>query len=356
MYENLTYEIILQRMLNRVPNNIDKREGSVIYDALAPAAVELKLLYIELDNMINESFADTATREFLIRRCTERAIVPYPATYAILQGEFTPNIIDVTEQRFRMPNSAITYIVKEIISDGIYKVECEFLGSEGNQYLGRIIPIGFIEGLQTAELTNILIPARNEEETELLRRRYFNSFDSQAFGGNKKDYQEKMNSINGVGQNATKVTPVWAGGGTVKLTFLDAQYNPATSVLIDAVQEMIDPKPQGQGLGLAPIGHTVTIDTAKIIVVDIETNIIFESGASWVSLQSQIINLLQDYMLELRMLWANEDYTVVRTSQIDTKILSVLGIIDVQNTKLNGIASNLTLEKYEIPVFGNIMI
>ena len=33
MYENQTYEAILRRMLERVPEQIDKREGSIIYDA-----------------------------------------------------------------------------------------------------------------------------------------------------------------------------------------------------------------------------------------------------------------------------------------------------------------------------------
>lgn len=41
MYENITYEVILNRMLDRVPDYMDKREGSVIYDAMAPAAVEM---------------------------------------------------------------------------------------------------------------------------------------------------------------------------------------------------------------------------------------------------------------------------------------------------------------------------
>ena len=40
-YSGETYEQILQRMLARVPGDIDKREGSIIYDALAPAAVEI---------------------------------------------------------------------------------------------------------------------------------------------------------------------------------------------------------------------------------------------------------------------------------------------------------------------------
>ena len=48
MYEALTFEAILERMLGRVDDSFDKREGSVIYDALAPAAVELQLSLIHI--------------------------------------------------------------------------------------------------------------------------------------------------------------------------------------------------------------------------------------------------------------------------------------------------------------------
>ena len=65
-YEDITYDVILQRMLDRVPDNMDKREGSIIYDALAPAAVELQLMYIELDTILTETFADTAQRDYLV--------------------------------------------------------------------------------------------------------------------------------------------------------------------------------------------------------------------------------------------------------------------------------------------------
>ena len=76
MYEAITYEDILQRMLDRVPNTMDKREGSIIYDALAPAAAELQLMYIELDVILTETFADSASREYLILRSAERGIHP----------------------------------------------------------------------------------------------------------------------------------------------------------------------------------------------------------------------------------------------------------------------------------------
>ena len=102
MYENVTYESILKRMLDRVSNKIDKREGSIIFDTHSPTAIELQILYMELDTILREGYGDTASREYLIRRCKERGITPYEATNAILKGEFTPTTIDVIGQRFNI--------------------------------------------------------------------------------------------------------------------------------------------------------------------------------------------------------------------------------------------------------------
>jgi len=355
MFEDLTYEIIMQRMLDRIPMNVDKREGSIIWDALAPAAVELMQIYIELNNIMNESFADTASREFLIRRAAERGIAPYPATNAILRGEFTPATINMTGRRFNMPNTDnISYIVREMISEGVYQVECETAGIVGNQHLGTILPIDYINGLQTAELTAVLIPAKDEQDTESLRQEYFDSFSGKAYGGNVKDYLDKTNSLNGVG--ATKVTPIWDGGGTVKLTILDAQYNPASELLINNVQEAIDPTQDGTGLGIAPIGHVVTVDTATEISVNITASLVFDSGYSWNSVQGQAVQLIQSYLLEQRKAWANQTTLIVRLTQIETRLLSIDGVIDISGTKINGVADNLTLTGYEIPVFGGINV
>lgn len=98
MYENITYEVILERMLDRVIEkfpDIDTGEGSVIYNALAPAAIELQNMYISLDVILNESFADTQSRDYLIKRCAERGVGVKSATYAIRKGEFTPISLDI---------------------------------------------------------------------------------------------------------------------------------------------------------------------------------------------------------------------------------------------------------------------
>ena len=67
MYD-VTFNEILERMLSRVPNSFDKREGSIIYDALAPAALELQRVYIELNSILSDAYGDTASREYLILR------------------------------------------------------------------------------------------------------------------------------------------------------------------------------------------------------------------------------------------------------------------------------------------------
>lgn len=102
MYEDTTYEAILQRMLARVPDRFDKREGSVIWDTHSPTAIELQILYIELDSVLREAYGDTASREFLILRCRERGIHPREATKAVLKGVFVPGSIDVAGQRFNI--------------------------------------------------------------------------------------------------------------------------------------------------------------------------------------------------------------------------------------------------------------
>lgn len=85
MYEDQTYENILDRSLARVASDVDKREGSVIMNAIAPVSAEHADVYIQLGNIVNNGYADTAVREFLILRCKERGIIPYEATKAALR-------------------------------------------------------------------------------------------------------------------------------------------------------------------------------------------------------------------------------------------------------------------------------
>lgn len=352
MYEAVTYDIILQRMIAKVLEqnpNIDTREGSIIFDALAPAAIELQNMYIELDVILDETFADTASREMLIKRAAERGIIPEPATKALLKGEF--NIDIPIGSRYSLEN--LNYIAIEKIEVGIYKLQCESFGIIGNQNFGTVIPIDYIEGLETAKLTELLIPGEDEEETEHLRGRYFGSLDSEAFGGNVTDYKEKTNAISGVG--GIKVYPVWNGGGTVKLVIINSAFEKPSSTLIGTVQTAIDPiQNQGKGVGIAPIGHVVTVAGVANTTVNIATTITYQEGWTWEDVKPHAEKAVDDYFKELASTWANNEALIVRISQIEIRLLNVSGIVDIAATTINGLEQNLALGADNIPVRGSL--
>lgn len=352
MYEDITFDSLMERMLARVPSTMDKREGSVIWDAIAPVAVELTNYYIALQTVLNETFPDTASLYYLIKRAAERGIEQTKASAAVLQGEFTPVNLEVPIGS-RFSCNTLNYVVTEKISSGVYKMTCETVGTEGNEHFGTLIPIEYIAGLESANLTGLLIPAEDDEDVESLRERYFESMTSQAYGGNIADYKEKTMSIQGVG--GVKVTPVWNGGGTVKLTIINSEYQVPSTVLIDLVQTTIDPVTNsGEGLGLAPIGHSVTVVGVRQRTVEITTNITYQEGWDWESSKSYILNAIDQYFCELSEKWDESDNLTVRISQLESRILDCAGVLDIADTTLNGSASNLSLTADEIPVRGTV--
>ena len=253
--------------------------------------------------------------------------------------------------RFSCDN--LNYYVKEKIQDGVYKLVCESAGTEGNRHLGTLIPIDYIAGLETATLTEVLVSAKDDEDVETLRQRYFDSLTSQAYGGNIADYKEKTMSIENVG--GVKVTPVWKGGGTVKLTILSDNYTSPSEELIAKVQNEIDPVGHsGEGVGLAPIGHVVTVVGVKTKTVNIVTNITYQTGWDWNSAKSYIQNAIDQYFKGLGQEWDESENLIVRISQLDSKILACEGVLDVFGTTLNGSSSNLSLDADEIPVRGTV--
>lgn len=349
MYEGVTYEIVLKRMLDRVPADMDKREGSIIYDALAPAAVEMTGMYVELDAVLDEMFADTASREYLIKRAAERGITPKAATYAVLKGEFSQDI--PIGSRFSL--ETLNYRAVERIAQGEYKMQCETVGTAGNSLFGKLIPIEYIRGLARAELTELLIPGENEEDTERFRSRYFDSLDSQAFGGNIADYREKVTAIAGIG--GVKVYPAWDGGGTVKLVIINSEYAVPSAELVQSVKDVIDPEPnQGKGYGLAPIGHVVTVEAAETAPISITTTITYQVDYSFERCKEDIFKAIDDYLHELNQTWQDSDQSIVRVSRIEGRLLDLEGIMDAYDTVINGQSGNYAAPSNAIAVRGDV--
>lgn len=345
--DEMTFDYIMNRMLESVPDTVDKREGSIIYDALAPAAAELVKCYMELDVVMDETFVDTASLQYLMLRCKERGVAIQGETAAVIEGVFTPSSVELTAG-LRFNCDEVNYTITEKISAGHYKLEAETLGTVGNKYTGLLLPIQTVNGLETAQIAAVLIPAEDGDTTDTLREKYYASIDGEAFGGNVADYKEKVNAITGVG--GVKVYPVWNGGGTVKLTVIASDFTAPSTELISKVQTAIDPEQNhGEGMGLAPIGHTVTVTGAKYADLTITANVTFAAGWNWENGKSQIVNAANAYLDELCKAWADSETTVVRISQIETHLLTADCIVDIDGTTVNGSTKNIELAADEIP-------
>ena len=401
MYEAQTYESILARMLQKaltVNSNLDTREGSLVWLGNAPAAVELQNLYIQMDNILRETFADTASREYLTLRAMERGLVPYSSTPTILEMTVTP--VDLfLSMNTRFSIGDLNYYVSANRGNGKYEITCETAGEIGNNYTGTVIPIEYVDGLETCTVTSILVPGEDEEDTETFRQRYFNSLNAQAFGGNRIDYIEKVNAIPGVG--GVKVYRAWNSdlkpanmtpptgtdtwinglsdvpeavktwldtvyaaaknnmftvGGTVKLVIINSTFTVPSETLVGQVQTTVDPlQNAGEGVGIAPIGHVVRVEGVNEETVDLSFSLYYQRGWTWDDVSGYVTEVIEVYFKELAESWADQNEPlVVRISQIESRLLDINGILDIANTKINEEAANYTLELDHIPVLGSI--
>ena len=239
-----------------------------------------------------------------VERAAERGVIAKSATCAIRKGTFTPSTLEI-EVGARFSHNLLNYVVVEKVSDGVYKLQCETKGTVGNDETGLLIPIDYIEDLETATLSDVLVPGEDDEDVESLRTRYFATSSFQAYGGNVADYKAKTKAISGIG--GVKVYPIWNGGGTVKLVVISSSYDVPSGTLVDEVQTTIDPVTNhGEGLGLAPIGHTVTVEGVVATTVDVSMNVTLDTLYLWEDVVGDVQDNIDEYFEELAEGWENE--------------------------------------------------
>ena len=350
MYEDKTYEALLREKLAQVSSRLDKREGSIIFDAMAPNAMESAMLYSALNTVLNESFADTASRPYLIKRCAERGITPKPATAGRGIGIFNMDV----PQGARFSIDKYNWAVTEKIEDGRFYMTCETAGSAPCAVLGRLFPIEYIDGLTEAELVSIDIYGEDEESTEDLRERYLKSFNNQMYGFNRAQYVAVTKALPGVG--GCKPIRAWNGPGTVKLVITNDKHGAPEKKLIDAVQEAMDPDANGEGTGIAPIDHTVTVDGAEGVKIHIQTRMDFAENWDLDRCATYIEEALDAYYEALNAVWDENENLVIRVSEIESRLLALEGIIDVSDTQLNGQSENIILNEYEVAERGDFAL
>ncbi len=342
-------------MLAQVPDDIDKREGSVIYDALAPTAYALAAQNYMLSYFTSLLFADTSTGEWLDKVVGNFGLTREAATYSTRQINCTNSAGAAFSAPVgtRFAINELTFKITEQITTGQYKAVCEQIGTQGNSYSGAVLPIDNIAGLGAAVLVaDPLIVARDIETDEALRQRFYLYVRQTPFGGNKADYREKTLAIDGVGACVVFGAADGMGAGKVGLMIGDEEGNRASETLVEEVQALYGTA----GNGLAPIGHTVMVATCVDLVVNVAATLILKSGSSMAIVQPLVKVAINNYLENISF-----DAGVVFYAKLVAEILGAHeAILDVSSVTINGSAANIvlskTFENYQVPVVGTITV
>lgn len=329
------YEELLQAMLDKVPSNVDKREGSIIYDAIAPCAYFLAQQNFQLGNFIDLIFADTAVGEYLDRAASVFNVTRKAATAAVRKMVTSAPVAIGT----RWGIGDLVYTVAGWREGDEYEAICETAGDIGNQYSGSLQPISNITGV-TAELQGIITAGTDEETDESLRERLYIKVRLPATSGNANHYKQWALSVPGVG--AAKVFPLNDGPGTVTVFVVgtDGKINPA---LLRPVAEYIET--------VRPIGATVTVASPEACRINVAANVMLDGSRTMAAVEADFRDALDAFL-------KGTVFTTYRISyaKLGSLLLDIPGVADFDNLLLNSATGNVTVGEKQVPAIGTVTL
>lgn len=354
MYEDRTFDFLMNRMTEQIEANypqIDTREGSMIWDALSPTALELAIAYTELDNIRNETFIATASRDGKLKRCLEQGIDIdiFDATPGVFKGEFNVPVEIGSRWNLGLYNyKVIEYIDVNSNSRYEYQMRCETAGSEPNVYLGQLTPIDDPpQNLTYAQLTEILIYGEDEASAEEIEDYYVTYISRTASDGNVAQYELWCREYPGIGK--FKIFPLWDGPNTVKVSILDTENDVASPTLVEEFQDYLDPGSTGMGDGVAPIGAIVTVVTATEVTINLEFDVYIADGYKQEEVRQTIEDAIAEYFVGLAY-----ETTIVPYFGVASAIMNCAGVVNMQDLTMNGGTEDITIGEEELPVAGTI--
>lgn len=353
MWEDMTYENILDDMLSRVTSDVDKREGSIIYDALAPCAFQLAQNYFLLNNYIDLVNGDTAVGEYLDRVVADYGLTRKPATRTIRQIETSGTVAIGTRWGLNIGNEVdvyndigemvktknLPYEITESLGNNVYSAICEYAGEAGNTYTGQLENIDNVSGI-TATLTGIITSGQDKESDGNLRARLYAYLQRPSTSGNAFNYREWALLVPGVGD--AKVFPLWDGNGTVKVMVVDSNME---------IDESLEPLVATYIETVRPIGATVTVDSPVGNAIDVSAKIILDGSITYDNVVSRFTTDVANYLKELVF----ETYSV-SYAKVGSILLSTPGVADYSDLMVNGGTGNITIDDTEMPVLGAITL
>lgn len=330
----MEYEKILERCLEKVPDDLDKREGSFMYTALAPLCFEIANMYCEMQNMLDLSYIETAYGEFLdkvskVFGLTRNEQIKNQKIAKIVTDD------DIISQKFNYDE--YIFIVLEKLNSDEYIIEANDYSTEYNDVFGELKSIMNLTTINSAEILSNYVLASNTEEDEHFRSRVIDRIYSKPFGGNISDYQEKILEVSGV-SFANVFTAYELDAGHVHIIIAGENKEAIDADICNNCEILFNG--DENNIGIAPIGHNVTISSCTKKEIEISIDVLLSSTANETKILSDIKENISLYINDIDF-----SESVISIMKIATIVLLDTDAIDTSNILINGSPYNLELSK-----------
>ena len=352
-------DAIHARMMENLPADIDKTAGGFAHDFTRPAALEKAELLVALNDAMQVFFPEWSYGGYLDMLASSSGLARKASTAAtgVLTVTGVEGTIFPVGFRFCTPSTAIAAnvefeTVEAVTIDGSgsaeVKIACIETGTVGNVPANCITlmssPIGGVASITNEAATS----GGTETETDdALRARIIEKDGNgeSSFVGCDADYMRWAKEIDGVG--SAVVVPEWkgVGTGTVKIIIMDANGQPTTDTLTQAVYNHII-SPDKRDERLAPIGAILTVTTCSAVYINVSGEVLLEDGATIEAVKTAFEERLKAYFEEAKKEGA------VRYTRVGSVLSETSGVLDYKSFTLNGGTSNVTIAVDDYPVVG----
>lgn len=355
--EGYDTEELLERMLERLPSDIDVSEGSHPYNLIAPTAYEISYLmeYVlpEAIKLIFPQFCEDYA-DIMEYHAANRGITRKEAQYATgtleITGEpgtditmgtvfSTVSVNDEASVEFETTEDAV------IGNSGIVMVPIKAVlpGVAGNVSAGTILimdeSIDNVSSVTNPEATSGGV---EEESIEDLQQRIMehDALRDESYGGSTADYKRWALSVSGTG-SAVVISPT-DDTSPIQIIITDSAGNPATEELCTEVYNYIM-RPDNEDERLAPVNHHIVVLAPSTLKMTISATVELSPGVTLDSVKASLLETIKAYIPEAA------EVGEVRYSKVGSIISNTNGIEDYIDLRINGDTVNIPVSDSYIP-------
>lgn len=339
----MSIESLHNMAMAALPERYDKAIGTVQSDILKAAAILADDTQQINKDLLNNMIYDTASEEWKEKIAYDRCVIERKQAVSAsgncrVKGDAGVQVAAGE----KVATDTMTFTITKgcaIDTDGTGTIEviCDVEGSVGNVPVGAIssFPVT-ISGVYEVKNEHAFTNGYDKESIEELDKRYYAKRKNPGTSGNKHHYRIWALEVTGVGD--CRVLPRVPDRGTVTVVIIDSNKMPASESLVMDCKTYIEEQ--------KPVSADVVVKSAEEVTVDIVVTVAAEKDYT-----EEIKEAVRAYLQDIAF-----NQTYVSYAQIGEKILSIEGVKDYQNLKINGGTANITIPDTSVAVVGGVTV